>query len=143
MHGTVRRGSAVPVFGEALGDVFKIAVGLALGADDGGDGFVVCDATRAEGAVGEEGWVEVVGDDGDDGGEGEVVEERVVLAAVFAVGFVLARHDVDGEFFVGVFGGEGDILFEQAGREVVVVAAAEVEVFAVGADVRFDCAVAV
>jgi len=90
----------------------------------------------------EEVRVEVEGGRRNDGREREVVEVRVVLDRELAIGSPLLRHAVEGELLVRVLGGVVEILLEEAGREMVVVAAAEVEVFAVGGDVGLDCAVA-
>lgn len=127
--GTVWRGPAVPVLRPPLRDVFEVPGGaVVLGADDGGDRLVVCDAAGAEGAVGEEVGVEGEGAEGDDEGEGEVVDVGVVLAGEGGEGGVLGAHDVEVELLARAAGGELDVLFEETGREVVVVAAAVVEV---------------
>ena len=78
--GIVLGRATIPVLRPSLRHVLEFAgLVVVFGADNGGDRLVVGDTTGSVGAVAEEVGVEDVGADGDDGGEREVVEVRVVL----------------------------------------------------------------
>lgn len=78
LNGTVGGGSTVPVLGPSLGNVLVLAAGGEVCTNDAGDRLVVGDTTSKVGTVGEEVGVEDECSEGDDHGEWEVVDVRVV-----------------------------------------------------------------
>jgi hypothetical protein len=129
IHHAIWSGATVPVLGPLLWDIFELAgLGVVLGANDVGNRFVVRNTTCSVGTVGEEVGVESKGNDRYNLWERKCVQVWVVGLRELGIGSVLVGHGLHSELLLSSGSSKPDILLEYTGGEVVVVAAAEVEV---------------